>query len=146
MLRELFDTSIKTATVTRYSQSKLMRDESVMEHIGNVAFMCCIIGEIHPNIDKLELLKRAILHDIEESRIGDIASPIKHDNPTLTSEIHKISHKSAERIFSDLGQPQLYETWVFSKDDTLEGRALALVDVLSVVMKIYEEVIIYHNY
>ena len=150
MIRELFKISIDTATVTRYSNSKLIRDESVMEHIGSVSFMCLILGRkikaAGYDMDMEELLTRALIHDIEESRIGDIANPTKYHNDRIKAALDFVAVEAMEIILDQINSPELLSIWDEQKDDSLEGRLLKFCDVLSVLIKIYEEVVIYHNY
>jgi 5'-deoxynucleotidase YfbR-like HD superfamily hydrolase len=150
MISQLFKAAIDTATVTRYSNSKLIRDESVMEHIGSVSFMCLILGR-HVRkagyyIDMEELLTRSLLHDIEESRIGDISNPTKYHNDKLKTCLDDLAYDSMGIVLERMDSLDLLPHWINQKDQSLEGRLLKFCDVLSVLMKIYEEVIIYHNY
>jgi len=145
MLQQLFDLGIRTATVTRYSQSKLMREESVMEHTGQVALMALIIGrKCCADIEKL--MTRAVIHDLEESELGDIANPVKYNNENIYGAIDNLAMEIFEGISNRFDDPALHQDWLYAKDTSLEGRIVKLCDVLSVLMKLYEEVIIYHNY
>lgn len=145
MIKETIEIGLKTAVVTRYSQSHLNRRESVLEHTGFVCFICAIIGLKHPDVDLGKLLTKATLHDIEESYIGDIANPVKYDNPDILSEVEKIGEKAMVQIEGLIGVGSLYSIWRNSKDSTLEGRIVKIADVISVVAKVYEEVVLYKN-
>ena len=145
MLQQLFDIGIKTATVTRYSQSKLMREESVMEHTGQVALMALIIGR-KCDADIEQLMTKAVIHDLEESELGDIANPVKYDNENLYDAIDNLAKSIFRNISCRINDFYLYAYWLHAKDTSLEGRIVKLCDVLSVLMKLHEEVIIYHNY
>lgn len=150
MIKELFKVSIDTATVTRYSNSKLIRDESVMEHIGSVSFICLILGRriksAGYDIDIEKLLTRALIHDIEESRIGDIANPTKYHNDRIKAALDSVAVEAMEIILGRINSTDLLSIWDEQKDNSLEGRLLKFCDVLSVLLKIHEEVVIYHNY
>lgn len=150
MIRELFKISIDTATVTRYSNSKLIREESVMEHTGSVSFMCLILGRkiraAGHAINIEDLLTRSLIHDIEESRIGDIANPTKYHNESIKSALDAVAAESMDIILNRISSNDLLPIWDQQKNSSIEGRLLKFCDVLSVLLKIYEEVIIYHNY
>jgi 5'-deoxynucleotidase len=149
MVRKYFSLLINTATVTRYSGSRLMRDESVMEHIGSVAALALFIGldckRIGTPINMELLLTRALVHDLEESVIGDISNPTKYHSKQITDGLNALAKDSMTDLMTNIGHNNLIEIWETQKDESLEGRILKLCDVLSVVMKLYEEVVIYSN-
>lgn len=145
MLSNVFDVSVRTAIINRYSNSKLVRDESVMEHTGSVALMCLAIGSQIPEVNMQKLLTRAIIHDIEESTIGDIITPTKYNNSKIYDAIEELAEIEAGVTLNRIGLGNLTSEWVNQKDESLEGRILRLCDLFSVIMKINEEVVLYSN-
>lgn len=145
MIQEVMDLSRNVAVVTRYSQAHLVRPESVLEHTGFVCVVAMMIGLEHGNVDMGSLMMKAASHDLEESRIGDIANPVKYANESILKEVTKIGEWAMVDITNELKLPELYAIWNNSKDSTLEGRIVKLADVLSVLMKLQEEVVMYSN-
>lgn len=134
-----------TAVVARYSQAHLNRPENVLEHTGFVCVMCMLIGLDHGDVDMGELMIKATVHDLEESKIGDIANPVKYANPQILKELKKIGKKAMSDISNETGIYALYDYWESSKDDSIEGKIVKLADVLAVLAKIHEEVVLYSN-
>jgi len=146
MLRDIISIGIDTATITRYSQSHLIRNESVLEHTGFVSMFCLILSDRIPDVDKTELLSRAIVHDMEESIVGDISRTTKYFDADVRSSILRVEKYAMRTISSELGGSNfMYDLWARSKDDSIEGRIVQLADAISVLLKVYEETIILNN-
>jgi len=146
MLKKIIDIGINTATITRYSQSHLLREESVMEHTGFVSMFCLIVSELMPEVDVTILLRKAIVHDMEESIVGDISRVTKYANADINREINLIEKVAMRDISFDLlGTVKLYNYWLLAKDGTIEGRIVRIADAISVLLKIYEESVILNN-
>ena len=94
-------------------------------------------GEV---IDVGKLMAKAVIHDIEEVIVGDIASPTKYHSLRLTEEIQDLSSSAARHILSAFDSSEdLFHIWETSKKGT-EGYIVALADKLAVVYKIQQEV------
>ena len=144
MIRESLDLVRKVGVVTRYSMAHLNREESVLEHTGGVALLAMLIG-LKCNADIGELLQKAVIHDIEESQIGDIASPVKYHSVNILNGISALGNKVVMDIALELNILELVPIWFDSKDGTLEGRIVKFCDIISVLGKIHEEVVMYSN-
>lgn len=145
MISDIINICRKTAIVKRYSQSHLQRPENVLEHIGFVCVASLLIGQNHPNMNLGSLLSKAACHDLEESEIGDIINPVKYANDTISSAIDELSEAAIRSISDTLDLEGLPSIWRNAKDSTLEGRTVAIVDVIAVLAKLHEEVVIYGN-
>jgi len=94
--------------------------------------------------DTSEVIKRALIHDLEESITGDILYPLKHENSDeLTNMLRTVADKIVEnQLFSELpfGVRQYYiKLWRFSKDNTKEGRLVEAIDKFEIVLFCLEE-------
>jgi len=139
------------ASVNRYSDHRLVNDESVLEHSGFVCMMALFISESikdeNPNIEINQelLLKKAILHDFDEIITGDIAMPIKYHSKELRDLIGEMEHEAVDKISKDLfGNNFIYNVWSTSKSGK-EGGIVSLCDALAVLYKIYDETILRGN-
>ncbi|RLC99272.1 MAG: hypothetical protein DRI46_09785 [Chloroflexi bacterium] len=146
MIQEIINLGRRTAIVTRYSQAHLSRPENVLEHTGFVCLFCMIVGSRHPSVDMGELMKKAVVHDLEESMIGDVANPVKYANKEIHTALENIGRIAITEIAHDVGFNSLPGIWARSKDETIEGRIVKIADVVSVLGKIYEEVVLYKNH
>jgi len=148
-LLNLIEINSELSAVQRFSQSKLATPESVLEHSGSVCLFAYFIGnqliqEGH-SIDMGQLLSKAIVHDIDECLTGDIARPIKYSSEEIRSMLNEIETNAVADI-----DDQTYMNGVLNKDWLtakvgVEGSIVALCDVLTVVYKCYDEIIVRGN-
>jgi 5'-deoxynucleotidase YfbR-like HD superfamily hydrolase len=93
-----------------------------------------------PVIDMGLLLKSAIFHDFDESFIGDIARPVKHQSEHLKSLIKLIEENFIREFDSDNEYNGiLFETWKNSKENT-HGILVEICDIISVLVKLEDEI------
>ena len=114
--------------------------ESVADHTGGTIFLALLLS-IHYKIslDQEKLMKMALIHDLAESRLGDITP----------REITKYARKSSQEIeiimewFQNFPEGeefiQLFNEFEFGS--TIEGRFLKIVDKLEMMLQanIYEK-------
>src|SRR5262245_51863735 len=79
-LLNLFSVVRGLASVRRFSMESLHSPESVLEHTGMVALTTLIICRQLPlcEADIHDALQFALIHDLEEVFVGDVARPTKH--------------------------------------------------------------------
>lgn len=77
--------------------------ENVAQHsfqVALLAHMLCSIGNVHfgrsLNADRAATM--ALFHDASEVFTGDIATPVKHNNPRLLSSFREMERIAAERL------------------------------------------------
>jgi len=134
---KIFDVIDGMSNVRRWSHAYCHKEEFVIEHTAIVALIALKIGmDIGANMDIL--LKRALLHDMEEIITGDIPTPTKYANPGLLYEIREYEQECAEKVSTAFG-PWALECWEDAKDNTVEGDIIKLADVAAVVYKINRE-------
>jgi putative hydrolases of HD superfamily len=46
--------------------------ESIAEHVFSVSFIAYVISQIEPGIDALKLISMCLIHDLPETRVGDL--------------------------------------------------------------------------
>jgi len=133
----------------RYSQTRLSNPESVLEHTGWVCmcsfFIAMELKHLGEDIDIGLLMSKAVIHDIEEVIVGDIANPTKYYSQKLTSEIQSLSGQAASELLSPFSSGmQLMDIWIEAKMGK-EGYVVALADKLAVVYKVEQEVLGFGN-
>lgn len=149
-MRNFFKFASEMSAVSRYSQSHLMREESVLEHTGFVVLCCFYIttklldeGE---RINCELIMCRAAVHDMDEVITGDVARPTKYDNPELTAQFKKLEAQAARRISDDVFESEApFFLWETAKEPTKEGFILRVADAFAVAYKCYEERITFGN-
>lgn len=131
--------------VYRYSSYPVIKHESVAEHSYYVALYALLINcELNLRLTESKLLRRAILHDIDESMTGDFVRSFKHSDPNLHDKLHQAAGLFASKLLSSImssdGQATLLlDDWYECKDDTLEGDLIAVADYASVIQYILRE-------
>lgn len=139
--------SSRLTNIIRFSNSHRIKDESVAEHSFSTALYCLVIGsELRHNglvIDVELAVKRALIHDIEESHSGDFIRSFKHSDPALSYQIELASEKFADKLFNELTTAPVAKTlwsmWKEAKNRTLEGMLVEFADFLSVVSYVLRE-------
>ncbi|WP_019912019.1 5'-deoxynucleotidase [Paenibacillus sp. HW567] len=109
--------------IQRWSLMRSTAPENVAQHSFHVALlahMLCSIGNVHfarsLNADRAAAM--ALFHDAAEVFTGDIATPVKHNNPRLLSSFREMEQIAAERlaamippelaaVYAPLLQPQI---------------------------------------
>lgn len=136
----------KLSAVKRYSQFNLFFPENVLEHSGFVCMLSAMIAmkledEFSvPIVDLGLLLQSAIFHDFDESFIGDIARPVKHQSSSLKNLIKVIEEKFIKEFDEDNGyNEKLFDAWKNSKED-IHGMLVEICDMLSVLVKLEDEI------
>jgi hypothetical protein len=134
------------ASVKRYSMETLARDESVLEHSGFVAVMCYLIGRslLLPDDAMGQLLVGAVIHDVDEAFTGDVARTVKYHSDESVNFFKNFSNYSADRVAEETGISSIRDDHAAAKYASL-GTVVALADVLAVVYKIWDEVLMRGN-
>ena len=134
--------------VVRFSTCHRAHDESVAEHSYYVSLYCLLIGKAlwmsgFHEFSMSSLLGRALIHDLEEARTGDIPRPFKHSNPLLKDGIDQAGGIAMAQVMRDLlpeaDAERYVNTWEHAKDDSFEGRILQFADFLSVLSYLAHE-------
>ena len=144
LLTNINETAGKMSAIDRYSQTRLMNPESVLEHTGFVCFTCLMIADelmaAGEHIDLGKLMASAAIHDVEEVIVGDIPSPTKYSSNHVTVGIKAFEEQSAKELLSE----RLFGIWKDAKQGK-EGFIVELADKLAVVYKIQQETLEYGN-
>lgn len=140
--------------VRRFSTSRCHHPENVAEHSYYVCFYSWMLAQVAISrecMDEREscqlmrvTLEKAVLHDVEECRTGDIHRPFKYSHSALKQALDSAAEIAMEQITERLFiQDELGENfksvWRFAKDHSLEGRIVRLADFLSVLSFVMQE-------
>lgn len=141
--------------VHRFSTSRTLIPENVAEHSYFVCLYSYTIAWwaiensdhnwISTNHTRFiaEVMGKAVLHDLEESRSGDIHRPFKMSSPELSAALGHAAEVAFKQCAKDfLGDEQsrddFFNTWFHAKDD-ISGAVVAFADFLSVVSFVVQE-------
>jgi 5'-deoxynucleotidase YfbR-like HD superfamily hydrolase len=133
----------------------LIKPESVSDHSTQTGILCLLVGnevnkrlenaksKIKVNLEKLAL--KSIIHDLDESGTCDIPRNVKYYNSTISEEFEKMGHSIVKGLADRFDFPYLYEEWKNAKDKSIEGVILKICDMIHVVRKLVDEVMILGN-
>lgn len=126
----------KSTGIKRFSGTILIKEENIAEHSYEMCLLAINFCKIIPELDEADLLKRIVVHDLEEIACGiDIPSPFKHYNPELNSMINKYAYE----VLDSQVDKDIYNIVVNAKDNTSNGWILGLIDKLQCHLKIGRE-------
>jgi len=130
--------------VRRFTTVRGFQDESVAEHSYYTTLYAMVICDLEAaegrRVDASEVLRRCLLHDLDEARVSDIPRPIKHANHEVQSTISKISAQVYEELVSPL-PPIVRDEYVrlWNKDSSYEAKVQKAADLLEALAWAIEE-------
>lgn len=140
-LNEIIDDEIyKMVGVNRFSTRNRLHEENIASHSYFVTYLAKTIGKKCNlnNEDMCKLLSICTVHDIPESILGDIISPVKEYIPQLNEAYEEMELKVMRENY-----PQDYVDFLLMKEeeknDTLVYKIFKLCDLLSVILYCEEE-------
>lgn len=145
-MSEFVKHAYKLSSIPRFVSNILGAPYTVGEHSFRVAIISMAIvdayNQEHPEskIDFEEVMKKALLHDIEESVTGDIPSPVKAEG-NLREMLRKANVTILKRdVLKDSPRPMEYLShWKKDKDGE-SGQVIKVVDKLEGLLAAYFEV------
>ena len=88
--------------------------------------------------DVSEIVKRALLHDLEESVTGDILYPLHNKSPRFKEKLDDVRNMCVDQeLFEELPEKlrkYYIRLWKTSKDNTKEGKMIAFADKFEILM------------
>lgn len=145
----LLGNPVRLRYVRRYSSCRVNHDETVAEHSYYVVLYAMMLADWYENVRPHEmvnyqiLMHKAALHDLEESRTGDMPRYFKYSSPEMAQQAHEsalVAMRQVANCLVDIETARYYvRSWEASKDDSLEGRIVALADFFSVVSFVIQE-------
>tara|TARA_R110000751_G_scaffold8688_4_gene33774 strand:+ start:493 stop:1104 length:612 start_codon:yes stop_codon:yes gene_type:complete len=147
-LTSIFDASVQLSSLQRYSMTKLVNPESVLEHQGSVAMMGVMLGiklnSFGEDFDIGMIALKSSLHDIDEIGTGDIPRPTKYAKDSITQDLNNLAKASVHNIFNSIGIEDAYDIWETSKEGR-NGQIVSLCDGLAVLCKVHQEACLFGN-
>ena len=145
---EIFEINYKMSALSRFSQTHLIKEESVLEHTGFVCMMAYYIGNKMiiegKQLNIGTLLCKAVSHDIDEIITGDIPRPTKYYNEGIRESIQLIEEENMKKIATEMDLQYFYDDWASAKSGP-EGYIVALCDGLAILYKVYYEAVKFGN-
>jgi len=138
---EWINTTKKLSNIKRFSQITMAKPENVLEHTGFVSFFALQFVERISLTDseKLDILKKALIHDVEESEMGDIPRPVKYASKKIRENIADVEYRKVLGILGRSHLETVLAHWFHAKLDNT-GRIIKYCDALAALVTIHDEV------
>ena len=146
-------TIARTRYTFRFNGCRTAHRESIAEHSYFTSLYAMLVADWVqssydglPIIDVSEVLRRTLLHDVEEVLTGDLPRPYKHGNGV---EFHSMLEDTARKACREVTSSFTFDgtwaeryanIWERAKDDTVEGRIVSFADFLSAISFILQEI------
>ena len=136
----------RLAQIKRYHATPLHQNETVAEHSFYVAIIARALCSIVPDkkINILQVVEKALIHDMEEMFTGDIIQPYKYYDQKLKKLINRINDTMVKKAFEGL-PPKLAahftDLWsTYHQDKKIEDKIVKIADKLSLVAYCLEQI------
>lgn len=141
---KLYKQVCKLSNIKRFAALKLDREYSVAEHSYRVAMMCIILVDEYNSLEttsesmkisREETIMKALFHDLEESIVGDIPTPVKQ-----IEGVREVIRMASEKIMKEQilddnlpNKAEYLKMWVEDKDGET-GQVILLADKLEALL------------
>jgi 5'-deoxynucleotidase len=153
-LIKTFEMMGRMSEVKRYSMVRQNSDESVLEHTGFVALIACLIAKemndkTGAGVQVGRVVTKALFHDIEEIVTGDTPRPTKYHDEKSKAMFERLENEGMAVVLNELGFSKDLEDDIqnerLNAKDGPEGLIVSLSDLLAVVYKSWDEVLLRSN-
>ena len=132
--------------IKRWSLMRSVREENIMEHSQQVSFIAHALAVINNKLfggktDAEKCVLYAMYHECSEVLTGDLPTPIKYFNRSITGAYKDIESVACDKLLATLPPELEEELSPFVKPDTNseEWRIVKAADRLSAYIKCLEE-------
>ena len=132
--------------IRRWGLMRNTKGENDMEHAFQTAMLAhgiAILGNLRygRNYDAEHIMAMAMYHDASEVITGDLPTPIKHNNPLIKTEFHRLENMARERLLTMLPEDMRgsYQELINADETTAEWRIVKAADKMSAYIKCLEE-------
>lgn len=119
--------------IQRWSLMRSTAPENVAEHTFHVALlahMLCSIGNVHygRSLNAERAATMALFHDASEVFTGDLATPVKYNNPKILNSFREMERAASERLTAmiPLELQAIYNPLMQPEDSPAESEDLQL--------------------
>lgn len=132
--------------IRRWGLMRNTKGENDMEHAFQTAMLAhgiAILGNLRygRNYDAEHIMAMAMYHDASEVITGDLPTPIKHNNPLIKTEFHRLENMARDRLLTMLPEDMRgsYQDLINADESTAEWRIVKAADKMSAYIKCLEE-------
>lgn len=143
---KLYKAACNLTSIKRFANLKLDKEYSAGEHSFRVGILSMMIADDYNKrnpknkVNVEEVLRKALIHDLEESVIGDIPTPAKKRHKAFNDAYKVLAEDIMENdILVDSPLPELYlSLWINDKTG-LSGEVIKIADGLEALKTSFYE-------
>jgi len=146
MLHHFFAYMNRMKYIRRWGLMRNTKIENDMEHCFETAMIAHAIAlmgnaRYEKQYDAEHIAVLAMYHDASEVITGDLPTPIKHNNPAIKKEYHKLESIAQKRLLTMLPADVMldYEPLLEPDETTEEWKIVKAADKISAYIKCMEE-------
>ena len=146
MLHHFFAYMNRMKYIRRWGLMRNTKIENDMEHVFQTAMIAHAIALLgnsryEREYDAEHIAVLGMYHDASEVITGDLPTPIKHNNPAIIKEYHKLESIAQKRLLTMLPADIMpdYEPLIEPDETTAEWRVVKAADKISAYIKCVEE-------
>ena len=131
--------------IRRWGLMRNTKIENDMEHVFQTAMIAHAIALLgnsryERSYNAEYIMALAMYHDASEVITGDLPTPIKHNNPAIIKEYHKLESIAQKRLLTMLPADIMpdYEPLIEPDETTAEWRVVKAADKISAYIKCVE--------
>lgn len=132
--------------IKRWSLMRSVRDENIMEHSQQVAFLSHALAVINNKVyggdaDPEKCVMLAVYHECGEVMTGDLPTPIKYFNNSIHGAYKELEDKACDKLIAMLPEELREDIGAYVKPDTscLEYKLVKAADRFAAYIKCLEE-------
>ncbi|MBR5231492.1 MAG: 5'-deoxynucleotidase [Clostridia bacterium] len=132
--------------IRRWGLMRNTQVENDMEHslqTAMIAHAIALLGNkrFGRDYDAEHIMALAVYHDASEVITGDLPTPIKHNNPVIKDEYHRLESIANQRLLSTLPEDlrKEYTDLIDADETTAEWKVVKAADRISAYIKCVEE-------
>ena len=132
--------------IRRWGLMRNTQVENDMEHSLQTAMIAhgiALIGNkrFDRDYDAEHIMALAVYHDASEVLTGDLPTPIKHNNPVIKDEYHRLESIANQRLLAMLPEDlrEEYTSLIDADENTPEWKIVKAADRISAYIKCVEE-------
>ena len=132
--------------IRRWGLMRNTQAENDMEHAFQTAMIAHAIALLgnaryRRDYDAEHIMALAMYHDASEVITGDLPTPVKHNNPVIQDEYHRLEAIADQRLLRMLPEDirPTYEALIGTEEKGVEWRIVKAADKISAYIKCMEE-------
>lgn len=136
------NTFLKLMTINRFSNKRFMVPDTDGDHTIRMQLMALYLYNKCPLFNIIDTSFRILCHDLEECWMCDIPRPVKYHDEKILGELRRVQ---GELVDKDNVNQTIRHFMNSAKDDSVEGRVVAFLDIWDAYLSLKREAWMQHS-